>query len=131
MANYIESFTDFITENGPNACHDVTIEYNGNTKLIQYRELSSKEETSALKEFEDWFKGNYGKEDRDRTVGLQQYRYFKMIKPFANDLETFDDFIKLPRTLIGAIVTAIEENLLERYPHLKRQLKNQLSSLLT
>lgn len=121
MATVINDFSSFLSELNQNNKRTVkfsleTVEYE-----ITYSELTSAEEASVQKEFERWFTATYKDENRkDKDVGLQQYRYYKMIAKNMTQLLTFEQFLGMPRTVISAMVGAIEEDLINRYPHIKK-----------
>lgn len=123
---YLSDFKEYFSATTP---FEVDVEINGNVNTVKYTELSSAEEATVRDEFEEWFKANYGKETREREVSLQQYRYYKMLAKHAAGLDTFEDFLRIPRVVISAFATAIEEDMLQRYPHLKKQLEYAMGGL--
>lgn len=118
----VENFTEFLKDVTENNAYSVEFTINDKTYTIKYSELTSGEEAKIAKEFERWFKDYFANSDekKEKDVSFQQFRYYKMLAKHMH-IATFDDFIKMPRAIIGAMVVAIEEDLLKRYPHIKKQ----------
>lgn len=126
MVNTIEDFSAFSKQMKEMNVHEVMFTINKEDFSLKYSEMTSEEDVRNSKEFEKWFKQAYEvKDDAKKDFMLHsamdgQWRVWKMLRPHMKNLETFEDFLRLPTAVTSCIVRAIEENLTVRYPHLKR-----------
>lgn len=119
MVKLITDFKNFSEELDKKSVRTVKFEIDDEEFELKYSELKNKDESRVEAEFKSWLEGNEG---GPRDITKDTYRFYKMIVPHLDKRITFDEFLSMPRMVVSAMVTAIEMDLIERYPHIKAHL---------
>ncbi len=122
MVEVVTDFTEFVKNIQAKNKYTIHIKINDMDMDLCYSEPTSQEDIRNSKEFEMWYQSKYKDEQRALKLALDgQWRIWKMIQRHMKGMDIFENFLELPTPVAAAIVRAIEEDLVARYPHLNKK----------